>query len=71
MTGATSVDMARPNPTGNNGWLSDKAWASILELSRTIPAFTGLDTSFESQLAEWEHVYNSQIPHRSKEEWPG
>lgn len=34
MTGATSVDMPRPNPTGANGWLSDKAWISILEMSR-------------------------------------
>jgi dynein heavy chain len=43
MTGATSVDMERPNPTGNAGWLSDKAWISILEMSRVIPAFKGFD----------------------------
>lgn len=24
MTGATSIDCERPNPTGENGWLSDK-----------------------------------------------
>jgi hypothetical protein len=30
MTGATSIEMERPNPTGDGGWLSDKAWASIL-----------------------------------------
>lgn len=26
MTGGTSVEMTRPNPTGNNGWMSDKIW---------------------------------------------
>jgi len=30
MTGGTSVEMARPNPTGDEGWLTDKTWASIL-----------------------------------------
>jgi dynein heavy chain len=29
MTGATSIEMERPNPTGGT-WLTDKAWASIL-----------------------------------------
>jgi len=30
MTGGTSVEMARPNPTGNQGWMTDKTWAGIL-----------------------------------------
>jgi dynein heavy chain, axonemal len=30
MTGGTSVDMARSNPTGEEGWLTDKTWASVL-----------------------------------------
>mgnify|MGYP000898489001 CR=1 FL=1 len=33
LAGATQVECDRPNPTGNEGWLSDKSWASILELS--------------------------------------
>jgi len=30
MTGGTKVEMAKPNPTGEEGWVSDKMWASIL-----------------------------------------
>jgi hypothetical protein len=30
MTGSTSVDMEKPNPTGEGGWMSDKIWASVL-----------------------------------------
>lgn len=30
MTGGTRVEMSRPNPTGANGWMTDKTWASIL-----------------------------------------
>lgn len=30
MTGGTSIDMPKPNPTGEAGWMTDKMWASIL-----------------------------------------
>lgn len=71
MTGATSVDMERPNPSGENGWLSDKAWVSILELSRSIPAFHGFDKDFEKYLSDWERIYNSLKPQSLKDPWPG
>lgn len=69
MTGATSVEMERPNPAA--AWLSDKSWASILELSRAIPAFKGFDTDFEKYINDWERVYNSPKPQSLKEPWPG
>lgn len=62
MAGATSIDFDRPNPTGDSGWLSDKAWASILEMSRLLPAFKGFDTDFEKHIHDWEKIYNSQRP---------
>lgn len=71
MTGATSIDMERPNPCGESSWLSDKAWASILEVSRVIPAFHGFDRDFEKYLSDWERVYNSPKPQSLKEPWPG
>lgn len=71
MTGATSIEFERPNPAGENGWLNDKSWASILEMSRVLPAFKGFDTDFENYLQDWERIYNSQKPHSSKEIWPG
>jgi hypothetical protein len=62
MTGATSIDMERPNPSGGSGWLSDKAWASILQLSRELPAFNGFDKDFEKYIQDWERIYNSPKP---------
>lgn len=59
MTGATSIDFDRPNPTGNNGWLSDKSWASIIEMSKILPNFHGFDKDFEKYIHDWERVYNS------------
>jgi len=62
MTGGTSVEMARPNPTGEQGWVTNKMWASILQISRDFAAFKGLDTNIEKNLPQWEQVYNSQNP---------
>jgi len=62
MTGATSIEFDRPNPTGENGWLTDKAWASVLELARVLPAFKGFDKDFEAHIQDWERIYNSSSP---------
>jgi len=62
MTGGTRVEMKRPNPTGEGGWLTDKTWASILQLSDEFEDFKGFDVSFEKNIKEWERIYNSQKP---------
>lgn len=62
MTGGTRVEMKRPNPTGEAGWLTDKTWASILQLSDEFEDFKGFDLSFEKHIKEWERIYNSQKP---------
>jgi len=71
MTGATSIDMDRPNPAGESAWLSDNAWCNILEMARVIPAFHGFDRDFEKFLPDWERVYSSPKPQSLKEPWPG
>ena len=71
MTGASSVEFERPNPSGVNGWLSNKSWASILEVSKVLKDFKGFDTDFEKYLNDWEKVYSSPIPHKKKTTWPG
>lgn len=71
MTGATSVDFDRPNPTGDGGWLSDRQWAAILEMSRVLPSFAGFDKSFEAHITDWEKVYASAAPQSGKAPWPG
>ena len=70
MTGGTSVDLKRPNPTGEGGWMSDKIWASILQVSEEFEVFKGLDESIELYLDDWEKVYNLQQPQDEAHNWP-
>lgn len=68
MQGATRVDMKVPNPTGEGGWLTDKTWASILQVSEEFEFFKGLDDNIEVNLVAWERLYNSASP--ENEVWP-
>ena len=60
MVGGSKVEMARPNPTGEGGWMTDKMWASILQLSEEFDAFKDLGNNIERNLDEWERIYNLQ-----------
>jgi len=72
MAGATQVDMTKPNPTGEGGWLTDKAWLTILEMTTKFPTFKGFDDDFVKNLDHWEKIYNSSNPQSFKENpWPG
>lgn len=62
MTGGTAVEFSRPNPTGENGWLSGRSWATIIEVAKVLPSFKGFDTDFETHIQDWEKVYNSPKP---------
>ena len=70
MTGGTKVDLTKPNPTGEGGWMTDKTWTSILQLSEEFPAFKGLDDNVIKNLKEWERIYNLQKPQSKKANWP-
>ena len=64
--------MTKPNPTGSAGWLTDKAWLTILEMSTKFETFKGLDDDFVSKLSHWEKIYNSKEPQSFQENpWPG
>ena len=71
MAGATQVELTKPNPTGENGWLSNKSWLSMLEMSSKFKSFTGFDSDFEKYLSKWEQIYNSANPHSLENTWPG
>lgn len=71
MAGGTAIEATRPNPTGENGWLGDRTWAIILEVSRVLPGFAGFDLDFEKHIHDWETIYNSPKPQSLKEPWPG
>jgi hypothetical protein len=62
MTGGSRVEMKRPNPSGEDGWMTDKTWASILQMSEEFKCFNGLDENFEKNIGEWERIYNSAKP---------
>ena len=62
MAGATQVELTRPNPAGESGWLSNKAWLSFLEMSTKFKVFAKFDEDFEENLEAWEFIYNSAKP---------
>lgn len=62
MAGSTQVDANKPNPTGETGWLTQKSWLTILEMSTKFPTFKGLDDSFINNVDEWKAVYASLEP---------
>jgi len=71
MTGGSSVEMARPNPAGEDSWLLTKTWCGILELSRKLKKFEGFDTDFEKYVKSWETIYDSVNPCSDDLVWPG
>ena len=71
MVGGSRVEMSRPNPTGEGGWMTDKMWASILQISEEFDVFKDLASNVERNLDEWERIYNLQQPQETKEaKWP-
>lgn len=69
MAGATQVEMTKPNPTGDSGWLSDKSWLSFLEMSSSFKQFKGFDDEFVKNLKDWQEIYNNSEPQDCV--WPG
>ena len=71
LAGATQVEVTKPNPTGDDGWLTNTSWLSILEMSSKFETFKGFDDSFAKDIKLWEKIYNSPNPQSFKENpWP-
>jgi dynein heavy chain len=63
MAGSTKVEATNPNPTGKNGWLSDKNWCAIEEMTNLFPkSFANFDKEFARDIKLWEKLYDSQTP---------
>jgi dynein heavy chain len=62
MTGGTTVILDRPNPAGEGTWLSNKAWAGIMQMSKELKIFEGFDKDMEKNIGFWEGLYNSSNP---------
>lgn len=71
LQGATSLDLAEPNPIANGeGWLSDKTWGEVIAASK-LAALSGLTESFKSNLNQWEGVFVAPDPLAEIEEVVG
>ena len=75
MSGATSMELARPNPVPKigemDGWLTDKTWGNILEVSKLIPEFKDFDKDFEKNLAAWEKcILYPEFQNSDNNSWP-
>lgn len=53
-------DAQMPNPAPS--WISSEAWDNLTEMERLLPKFTGLSTSFEQTLRDWQSWYISPEP---------
>jgi len=62
LTGGVGLENKNPNPSS---WLPKKYWDELCRLNE-LPAFQGLVNSFSKDLANWEKVYDSQVPSSEK-----
>ena len=69
-TGATKVKPTNPNPTGEDGWLTNKAWCTIEEVSSFLPNFVGFDEEFSKYKDEWLKLSYHKAPFEVQD-WPG
>lgn len=70
MAGSTKVQASQANPSGADGWLSEKNWCAIEEMTDLFPkSFPNFDKSFAKDVKLWEKLYDSANPH--EHEMPG
>lgn len=62
MAGSTQVDVTKPNPVEEGGWLGEKAWLTILEMSSKFKVFEGLDEHFIKNKDAWKVIYDALEP---------
>jgi len=67
MVGGTALNGKLNNPS--DGWLTERQWAIIQELSLTITSYKGIDQDFIQNIHKWKAVYLSQEPYNCPE-WP-
>lgn len=63
MAGSTKVQSSSPNPTGDRGWLSDKNWCAIEEMTELFPkSFPKFDKEFAKDINAWKLLYDDLTP---------
>lgn len=46
----------------SKAWLSEKAWYTICEFSKVVPALHGFDDDFENHETRWKDLFDSENP---------
>lgn len=69
MAGSTKVTATDKNPSGADGWLSEKNWCAIEEMAEKFTTFKNLNKSFAKEVDKWEKFYESPNPHLV-DPWP-
>ena len=75
LAGSSIIDKFKPNPTsqkiGEDPWISDKSWCSILDFSKSLPAFKGFSEEFENNLEKWRACFLiHNIENVEENAWP-
>ena len=69
--GATKIIPSNPNPAGEHGWLTNKQWCAIEELSDLSDnIFTGFAKEFTANIDAWEAIHRHSTPYSPDVEWP-
>jgi dynein heavy chain len=73
LQGSLAMTPRRPNPSvpkgadgkpipDKAGWIPEKSWIDLLDLSHYLPGFRNFDVGFESNVRQWASVAESQDP---------
>ena len=55
------LDLPKPNPV-HNGWLTDKMWGELLEITAAVAEFKGFESLFVGELEKWQCAFESKNP---------
>jgi len=69
LRGGSVLDKSSQPPNPCADWVDEATWDHLTEVSKLLPAFAGLDASFEQYGRDWKHWFGVESP--ETEELPG
>jgi dynein heavy chain len=62
ISGLISGDIDDPMENPDHSWIDERMWTEISRVS-SMPAFKGLNRTFESDIQQWRALFDSAVPH--------
>lgn len=62
LRGGSVLDRSGQPPNPAPSWITEITWDNVTEADRLLPAFSGIVSSFDSMMLEWESWYRSADP---------